>query len=134
MTQRHADIGVAELEVLNSLWDSGPATVRDVLNQLHRSGRELAYTTVLTFLTRLEQKGFVESDKSGVAYVYRPSITRDRVSRSRVKAMLDSFYGGAAAPLVLQLIREERFTDDEIVELQQLIDELDLNQKRPPLI
>ena len=50
------DIPAAELEVLQALWDKSPATVRDVLNELHNLGRQLAYTTVLTFLTRLEQK------------------------------------------------------------------------------
>ena len=130
MTPREADIGVAELEVLQTLWEHGPATVRDVMNNLHERGRQLAYTTVLTFLTRLEQKGCVTSDKSGLAYVYRPKVTRDKVSRSRLEAVLDSFYDGSPGPLVLQLIREGKLTSDEIVELQEVIDGLDAKPQR----
>ena len=130
MTPREADIGEAELEVLQTLWEHGPATVREVLNHLHEHGRQLAYTTVLTFLTRLEQKGCVTSDKSDLAYVYRPEITRDKVSRSRLDAVLESFYDGSPGPLVLQLIREGKFTKDEITELQDVIDGLDAKPQR----
>jgi predicted transcriptional regulator len=120
-----SDLGSAELEVLRTLWDGGPATVREVMNDLHRQGRRLAYTTVLTFLSRLEQKGYVASDRSGVAYVYRPTVTRDKVSRSRLTHLLDELYDGAAGPLVLQLVRDGKFTTDEIATLQRLIDRLD---------
>ena len=130
MTPREADIGEAELEVLQTLWEHGPATVRDVMNVLHERGRQLAYTTVLTFLTRLEQKGCVTSDKSDLAYVYRPKVTRDKVSRTRLDAVLESFYDGSPGPLVLQLIREGKFTKDEITELQDVIDELEAKPQR----
>ena len=125
-----SDVGTAELEVLKTLWDEGPATVREVMNHLHAQGRKVAYTTVLTFLTRLEQKGFVKSDKSGLAYVYRPKVTREKVSRSRLKSLLEELYDGAAAPLVLQLVREKRLSRKEIAELQRLIEELDMKSRR----
>lgn len=130
MAQREYDLGAAELEVLKALWDEGPATVREVLNHLRARGRRLAYTTVLTTLTRLEQKGFVNSNKSGLAYVYRARVTRQRFSRSRVKALVQQLYDGAAGPVVLELIRTERLTPDEIEELQKLIDRLDSKSKR----
>ncbi len=132
MSPREADIGEAELEVLQTLWEHGPATVREVMNKLHEQGRPLAYTTVLTFLTRLEQKGCVTSDKSDLAYVYRPKVTRDKVSRTRLDAVLESFYDGSPGPLVLQLIREGKFTRDEIAELQDVIDELEAKPQRRP--
>jgi predicted transcriptional regulator len=125
-----SDLGIAELEVLKTLWDHGEATVRQVMNRLHDGGRQVAYTTVLTFLTRLEQKGYVTSDKSGIAYVYRPSVTRARVTNSRLKSLIEQFYDGAAGPLVLQLVRKEKFSADEIAELQKLIDQLEAKRKR----
>lgn len=125
MTDRLSELGSAELEVLRTLWDRGPATVRDVLDHLHDQGRRLAYTTVLTFLTRLEQKGFVSSNKSGLAYVYRAKVTRDRVSKSRIRSLLTELYDGAAGPLVLQLMQSERLTPEEIQELQKMLDRLD---------
>jgi predicted transcriptional regulator len=131
MAPRELDLGTAELEVLKALWDHGPATVREVMNHLHQQGRQVAYTTVLTFLTRLEQKGYVKSDKSDVAYVYRPAVTRAKVTKSRLRSLIEQLYDGDAKPLVLQLMRDEKFTTDEIAELQMLIDQLDTTRKRP---
>ncbi len=131
MPPRESDLGTAELEVLKALWDHGPATVRQVMNHLHRQSRHVAYTAVLTFLTRLEQKGYVKSDRSDVAYVYRPAVTRARVTRSRLRSLVTQLYDGDAAPLVLQLMRDQKFTADEIAELQKLIDQLDTARKRP---
>lgn len=125
MTERQLELGTAELEVLKALWDHGRCTVRQVMTHLHAGGRRVAYTTVLTFLTRLEQKGFVTSDKSGLAYVYRSTLSRERVTRSRLKNLVQQLYDGAAAPLVLQLMRTQRFSADEIAELHTLVDELD---------
>ncbi|HKQ46923.1 MAG TPA: BlaI/MecI/CopY family transcriptional regulator [Phycisphaerae bacterium] len=125
MTDRLNELGAAELEVLKALWDIGPATVRQVLNHLHERGRRVAYTTVLTFLSRLEQKGFAASNKSGLAYVYRARVSKERVSRSRLRSLVEQLYDGAAGPLVLQLMKSERLTPEEIDELQKLIEKLD---------
>ncbi len=130
MPPREGDLGTAELEVLKALWDHGPATVRQVMNRLHEGGRQVAYTTVLTFLTRLEQKGSVKSDKSELAYVYRSAVSRDAVTKSRLESLIEQMYDGAAGPLVLQLMREEKFSPDEIAQLQNLIEQLDEKGRR----
>ncbi len=132
MAPREAELGMAELEVLKTLWDHGPATVRHVLNHLHVQGRKLAYTTVLTYLTRLEQKGYVRSDKSGLAYVYRPKVSRAKVTKSRLRSLIEELYDGAAGPLVLQLMREheQKLSTAEITELQKLITQMDAKAKR----
>ena len=125
LAEQDFELTDAELEVLKTLWEIGPATVRQVMNQLHQLGRRVAYTTVLTFLTRLEQKGYVASDKSDLAYVYRARLSRDKVTRSRLNSMVKQLYDGAAAPLVLQLMQLQKFTPQELAELQSLIDRLD---------
>ena len=129
MAERQYELGDAELEVLKVLWERGASTVRDVRYDLHEQGRRVAYTTVQTSLTRLETKGFVRSDKSGFAFVYRARVTRSRITRSRLNTLVRQLYDGAAGPLVLQLIKTEQFTTDEIDELQQLIDRLDSETK-----
>ncbi len=124
------DLGSAELDILKVLWDRGPSTVREVLMRLHERGRKVAYTTVLTVLTRLEQKGVVASDRSDQAYVYRPRVTREKVTMARLRAMVRDFYDGAAAPMVLQLMKTEKFTPADLASLQKLIDELDADGDR----
>ena len=131
MPSHQLELGPAELEVLKVLWDAEPATVRAVLSQLHRRGRRLAYTTVQTLLTRLEHKGCVKSDKTGMAYIYRSAVSRERISITRIRSILQQLYDGAAAPLVLQLMKAERFSSEEIAALQKLIDQLDPIKDRP---
>jgi len=123
------DLGSSELEVLKVLWDEAPCTVRDVLNHLHERGRRVAYTTVQTLLSRLEQKNYVRSDKTGLAHVFRPRLTRDRVTKSRLKALVDQLFDGSAGPLVLQLVRTERLKPEEVEQLQELIEALDDDQQ-----
>lgn len=130
MAQRPTyDMGSAELDVLKVLWDRGPSTVRDVLGRLHERGRRPAYTTVLTVLTRLEQKGVVASDRSDQAYVYRPRVSRERVTLARLRQVVRELYDGAAAPMVLQLMKSEKFTPEEIADLQRLIEALDKDRQ-----
>jgi len=130
MAEKHFELADAELEVLKILWEIGPSPVREVLKALHEQGRRVAYTTVQTLLTRLEQKGYAVSDKSDLAYVYRARVTRNRVTKARLKTLVEQLYDGAAGPLVMQLIRDERFTPDEIEQLQSLIERLDADGKR----
>ncbi len=125
MTDRLSELPDAELEVLKALWDCGPSTVRAVLNHLHERGRRVAYTTVLTFLSRLEQKGLVRSDKSDMAYVYRAKVSREQVTRSRVRSLIRQLYDGVAGPLAVQLIKDEKLSRQEIDELHKLIERLD---------
>lgn len=125
MAQKDLDLGAAELEVLRVLWDADRMTVRDVLTTLTARGRILAYTTVQTFLNRLELKGFVVADKSETPFRYRAKVSRERVSRNRLRTLLAELYDGAAGPLVLHLVKNERLTADEVDALQKLIDRLD---------
>lgn len=124
MAKRAKKPGGAELEVLQALWDLGPSTVRDVLSHLHERGRTIAYTTVLTLLTRLEQKGHAVSDKRGQAYVYRAKISRQRITSERINSIVEQLFDGAPGPLVLQLMESRRFTPQEIEQFRTLIDRL----------
>ena len=125
MAKKDVNLGDAELEVLKVLWDHGPMTVREVLGVLEGLGRDWAYTTVLTMMTRLEAKGVVSANKDGPAYVYRPKVSRDRVVKDRVQGLVEQLFGGTASPLVLALMQSERFSPKELAEFRALIDRLD---------
>jgi predicted transcriptional regulator len=131
MAKRQYDLGAAELDVLTVLWEQGPLPVRQVMNHLHRGGRRVAYTTVQTLLTRLEQKGYVQSDRSDLAYVFRAKLSQERVRKSRLKSLVRDLYDGTPAALALHLIQSERFSPEEIAELRKLIDRLDPGRERP---
>jgi predicted transcriptional regulator len=125
MAKPNLELGSAELEVLKVLWEKGPSPVRDVLEVLHERGRRVAYTTVLTILTRLEQKGMVTSDRTEQAYIYKAKLSRQRVTTARLQALVRDLYDGAAAPLVLQLVQSGKFSPEEIAQLHRLIEGLD---------
>src|SRR5262249_40610374 len=101
---RHTSLGENELDLLKMLWEHGPGTVREINLLSRRQGRRWAYTTVLTMLQRLEAKGYVTSDKGGVAHVFRPVVTRDKLLRQRLKDLANQLCGGTATPLMLALV------------------------------
>jgi predicted transcriptional regulator len=129
MAKKPVELGEGELAVMRVLWDFGPLTVRDVMQHLHERGKTVAYTTVMTFLTRLEQKAVVSSNKRDTAYVYRARVTRESVSATRIRSLLDQLYDGAATPMLLQLIEHERLSGEELAQLRKLIDDLDARNR-----
>ena len=120
----------AEREVLKVLWEHGPGTVRQVKAVLDERGRRWAYTTVLTLLQRLQAKGCVASDVSGVAHVFRASASREVLLDLRLKGLAEELCEGAPAPLVLALVQGHRFSAEEIARFRRLLDELEAQGRR----
>ena len=114
----------AELEIARLVWELKGATVRQVLDALP-ADRQLDYTTVQTYLRRLEAKGYLQVRRDGRASVYKPKIRPAQVIRETVTDLVDRLFGGEALPLVEHLIAERKFTGDEIDKLRAIIDEHD---------
>jgi predicted transcriptional regulator len=99
-------LGPLEAAVMERLWKRGSATVRDVVEDLGRT-RALAYTTVMTIMTRLHAKGLLERDRDGKTYVYRPACSREehreRLSRDLVRGLVDEFGEVALAHFAAEL-------------------------------
>ena len=112
----------AELEILKALWEHGPGTVRDV--QEHTSSPQ-AYTTTQTLLNRLRDKGFVDAEKDGRAFVFRAVVSRDQLLDQSLRTLADRVCEGASMPLLLNLLQSTRFSPDELDRFRSLLDELD---------
>jgi len=125
MKEQRRPISDAEREVLKALWDAGPSGVRDVLALLTEQGQQWSRSTVITLLQRLEKKGYVASDRSGFAFVFEANVTRDDVAEQRLNELAGELYSGDAAPLVLAFARRHRFTEDEVNQFQELIEQLE---------
>jgi predicted transcriptional regulator len=125
MGARRPPISETELDVLKVLWEHGAGTVREVNTRLRRLGRRWAYTTVLTLLQRLEAKGYVGSDKTGLAHVFRAAVSRDQLLRQRLRDLSQQLCAGTATPLVLALVEGHRFTAAEIEQFRRLLDQLE---------
>ena len=118
------DIGAGELEILKVLWDLGPSTVREVLDELRARRRRLAYNTVQTVLRRLTEKDFVQKDDRSHSHVFRARVTREKIGRRRIRDLLHGVYDGAAGSMVMQLVRNGRLEPGEIDLLQRMLDDL----------
>jgi predicted transcriptional regulator len=112
----------AELRLMNVVWTRGPSTVGDVVDALPNDV-DLAYSTVLTTLRILEEKGYLRHAKEGRAFVYHPVVGRDEVSRNAIRYVLDRFFGNRRDQLVLSILNDEEISDNELRRLHRLIQE-----------
>jgi predicted transcriptional regulator len=132
MVRKREELSETEQEVLKTLWELGSGTVREIHEALERQGRRRAYTTVLTFLCRLEAKGYAASDKTGLAHIFRPTVSRESLLAQRLTRLVDEVCEGTATPLVHALVRGQKFSKDDIARFRQLLDDLEREADEPP--
>lgn len=96
------DLAPLELECMNALWRLGQATVRDIHAALAKT-RPRAYTTIMTILDRLAQKGVVERQKAGRAWLYKPSLSADQARTHAVARLVEGFFQGSTEALASHL-------------------------------
>lgn len=113
-----------ELEVARVVWELKQATVRAVHSAL-AAERDIDFTTVQTYLRRLEEKGYLKVRKEGRVRSYSPKVRPRTVIRETVSDLVDRLFAGDSMPLVRHLVEDSRFTEGEIEQLKELIDRLD---------
>jgi BlaI family penicillinase repressor len=124
MPKRPPTIPDSELDVLKVLWDRGQGTVREVLETLRAAGRQWSYATVATLLDRLEAKNLVASDRSELAFVYRPRISAQEVRQKRVGSLVEKLYQGQPGLLVLHLLKAHPLDPGQAREVRALLDQM----------
>jgi BlaI family penicillinase repressor len=125
MSRKSLDhFGQLQRAVIEVVWELGEATVRQVWTRLCRR-KELAYTTVLTALQRLERDGWLRHRVDGRKHIYLPTRTREQAGAGSVRKFVQRMFNGNALVLFRQLVEGGELNDEELRELQQLI-----NQKR----
>lgn len=117
------ELGPLEFALLRILWKKSPATSGDVLAEYNRrsSRKPLAYTTVMTLLTRLAEKGVVEVDRDRQPFRFSPRIGREALLKQRVREFVDVFFDGRAADLAVRLVEEGPLPDDAIERLDEIL-------------
>jgi predicted transcriptional regulator len=112
----------AELRLMEVLWEKGTATVSDVVERLPKSV-PLAYSTVLTTLRILEDKGYLRHSKDGRAFVYRPIVGREQACESAITHLLRRFFQNSPELLMLNLIEGRKIDSRELARLRKRIEE-----------
>jgi BlaI family transcriptional regulator, penicillinase repressor len=125
MNQRKDDVTDAELALMQSLWDEGSATIRQLVDRVYQQTGASVYATVQKLLDRLESKGFVERDRASQVHVFRAAINRDELIGRRLRAVADSLCGGSLSPLLTHLVEGRGLSEKERRELRALVEKLD---------
>jgi predicted transcriptional regulator len=111
-------LGDRELDVMNVLWELRSGTVAEVRERLPA---DLAYTTVLTILRNLEEKGLLSHTVEGRAHRYLPAVERGDAGRSAVTRLIDKLFGGSAEQLLVHLVEHGELGADDLARLQERI-------------
>ena len=114
----------AELEIMHVLWELDDATVREVHERLNQR-RALAYTTVMTMMNILEEKGHLTRHKQGRAYRYEPVRPKSQVISGMVDDFVGKVFEGSARPLVLGLVKDRKLSEKDLEEIARLIKEME---------
>jgi predicted transcriptional regulator len=112
----------AEFRLMNVIWKKGPATVGDVVEALPGKS-PLAYSSVLTTLRILENKGFLRHTKEGRAFVYHPVVARKEATSKAIRHLVTRFFGGSRQQLLLNLLEDEEFDEKELQRIRKRISE-----------
>ena len=118
----------AELEVLQILWEHGPCTVREVMNLLSPK-RPRAYTSVMSLMSIMAEKGQLNQKPKGRAFIYSVKISRDKTQSSMLKDLLNRAFDGSANSLVAHLLQDAEPNNEELDEIRKTISEFTHQKK-----
>ena len=110
-----------ELQVLALLWDRGPSTVREILDQLP-DGKQRAYTTILTVMQNMAKKGLVTKTSRGTAHVYQPKQTQQKTLAPILRGLLHNVFGGRVSTVMQHLLAETDVSESEMKEIRRVLD------------
>ena len=102
------------------VWQLETATVRQVYETMLEH-RRIAYTTVMTMMNILEQKGYLKKEQGDKAYVYQPAQPQKTVIRSMVREFVNRVFNGSAEPLLVHLVEDRCLTEKDLAEIQRSI-------------
>lgn len=114
----------AEQRIMRVLWEKGEASVREVTEAL-KDSHGAAYTTVLTQLRILTEKGYVIPRQEGRAFIYRPLVSRSEARSQALKQLLGQFFEGSPEALAQHLMKDTDLSIDELAAIRQRIEDAD---------
>ncbi|WP_020404139.1 BlaI/MecI/CopY family transcriptional regulator [Gracilimonas tropica] len=117
-------LGESEMEILHHVWELGEATVAQVKERILKE-RKVAYTTVMTIMKNLNDKGYLKYRKDGNTYVYSARKDPQEVQSSLVSGMIDKVFKGSTSALVQTLVKGENISEKELKELKDMIDDME---------
>ncbi len=112
----------AELELLRVLWEKGPATVRELHDEVNLQ-RAVGYTSVLKILQIMTEKGLVEREESNKAHIYRAAASQEETQNQLLRDLSERLFSGSAAQLAMHALAMQPTSDEELDEIRTLIEQ-----------
>jgi BlaI family penicillinase repressor len=116
-----------ELQIMKVIWDEGEATVKQVCDAISQH-RATAYTTILTFMGILEEKGALTHTKSGRAYIYRPVLTREQATQNHVRDVIMRFFDGNPEKLIADVVDNDTKPLEQVAGANNLVETWQTNE------
>ncbi len=116
----------AEVDILAVLWRLGPATVREVHEEL---GKDSGYNTTLTQMRLMNDKGLLKRSERFRNHVYEPAAPREQMQQRIAGDLMQRVFGGSAKELILGALGGKRVAADELAEIRSMIDGLDKKKR-----
>ncbi|MDI6716264.1 MAG: BlaI/MecI/CopY family transcriptional regulator [Actinomycetota bacterium] len=113
-------MGELEADIMNVVWRLGGASVKDVFEELYPTKR-LAYTTIMTVMSRLANKGILKQDRSNTAYMYTPKIDQQEMANTMISQVIDKVLGGDVMPALTFLLQRSEMDEAEIEKIKKAI-------------
>ena len=115
----------SELEILQVLWQTGPATVRVVNDKLNERKKEVNYTSTLKLMQIMVDKGILKRDESSMKHVYEPIMEEKKAKGFLLDRFIDSMYQGSASNLILQLLGNKKASPKELEAIKDILNKLE---------
>ncbi|MEM7038327.1 MAG: BlaI/MecI/CopY family transcriptional regulator [Bacteroidota bacterium] len=114
----------SELEILQILWESGPATVRTVNDALNAK-REVGYTTTLKMMQIMKDKGLLTRERNGKTHIYQPAVAQETTRKALLDRFVENTFGGSAMQLVMQALGNGKTSAADIDQIRAYLDEIE---------
>jgi predicted transcriptional regulator len=114
----------SELEILQVLWDAGPATVKDVHQQLAQN-RNIVYTTTLKTMQNMDDKKLLEREKQGKSHLYRPLVTKQQTQEQIIDRLMETVFKGSAARLVMNILGNSKSSPKDLEDIKKYLENLE---------
>ena len=119
---KRPNISKAEMEVARVVWRLKSGSARQIHEELDRT---IDFSTVQTYLTRLEDKGYIRSKKEGRVKIFSARANPTTVIRDKVRELVDLLFDGDAVPMMRHLIEDADMSDDDVDSLKKMLDDFD---------
>ncbi len=115
-----AELGDLQREIMEILWDMGGGPVHEVREMLKKK-RDLAYTTILSSMQKLEKKGWLKHNRKGKNYIYIPVLTREEESARSLRSFIDDVFQGDPLNMFQHFIDYPDWSDEDLKEIRRMV-------------